>query len=145
MPFPTYHAATLEAAIKAALQPLQTVIEVLIEDLRVNRAATEVLILERAAAKADAAELRQKHAADERRIADLKPALERETQDRQTLQAQADRAREAYHAANSRAAKAAASGFKEELRREDVEMELALLKREIEALKARKRRWWWSR
>jgi transposase len=53
----------------------------------------------------------------------LKPALEREVRDRRSLQTQADLAREAHHAANERAAKASASSFREELRREDVEAE----------------------
>lgn len=144
-PVATFDAATLEAAIKAGLQPLQTVIEVLTENLRANHAAAEILALERATAQADSAELRQKHTSDEQRIAELKPALERETRDRQTLQAQVDRAREEYHAANARTARAAAAGFQQELRREDVETEIAQLKREIEALKFRKRRWWWPR
>jgi hypothetical protein len=61
--------------------------------------------------------------------------------DRRSLQTQADLAREAHHVANERAAKASASSFREELSREDVETEIAQLRREIETLKARKRRW----
>jgi hypothetical protein len=73
----------------------------------------------------------------------LKPALEREVRDRRSLQTQADLSRETHRAASERAARASASSFKEELRREDVEAEIAQLRREIETLKARKRRWWW--
>lgn len=136
-------ASTLEAALKAAMQPLQAVIDALLENARASRAAIEVLLLERAAAQTDAAGLREKTTVNEQRIADLTPALEREIRDRRSLQAQADLARDAYHAANERAARASASSFREELRREDVEAEIAHLKREIESLKSRKRRWWW--
>ena len=136
-------AATLEATIKAAVQPLQAVIDALLENARASRAAIEALVFERNAARTDAAGLREKTAINEQQIADLKPALEREVRDRRSLQTQADLAREAHHAASERAARASASGFKEELRREDVEAEIAQLRREIEALKARKRRWWW--
>src|SRR6185312_6976711 len=110
---------------------------------RASRAATEVLLLARAAGRTDAAGLGEKAAINEQQIADLKPALEREVRDRRSLQTQADLAREAHHAANERAAKASASSFREELRREDVEAEIAQLRREIGTLKARKRRWWW--
>lgn len=135
-------AATLEAAVKAAVQPLQKVIDVLVENSRASRAAIETL-LERNAARADVAGLREKATVDEQQIADLKPALEREARDRRSLQTQADLAREAHHAANERAARASASSFREELRREDLEAGIAQLRHEIEALKSRKRRWWW--
>jgi hypothetical protein len=140
---PAIDAATLEAAIKAAILPLQAVIDALLENARASRAAVEALILERNAARTDATGLKEKTAINEQLIADLKPALEREVRDRRSLQTQADLAREAHHAANERAARASASGFREELRREDVEAEIAQLRREIETLKARKRRWWW--
>jgi len=140
---PAIDAATLEAAVKAAIQPLQAVIDVLVENSQASRAAIEVLLLARAAARTDAAGLKEKTAINEQQIADLKPTLEREVRDRRSLQTQADLAREAHHAANERAARASASGFREELRREDVEAEIAQLRREIEMLKARKRRWWW--
>ena len=136
-------AATLEAAIKAAVHPLRAVIDALLENARASRAAVEALILERNAARADTAELREKTTVNEQQIADLKPTLEREVRDRRSLQTQADLAREAHHAASERAARATAAGFREELRREDVEAEIAQLRREIEASKARKRRWWW--
>jgi chromosome segregation ATPase len=136
-------AATLEAAVKAAVQPLQKVIDVLVENSRASRAAIETLLLERNAARADVAGLREKATVDEQQIADLKPALEREARDRRSLQTQADLAREAHHAANERAARASASSFREELRREDLEAGIAQLRHEIEALKSRKRRWWW--
>ncbi|WIM12928.1 hypothetical protein [Enhydrobacter sp.] len=135
-------AVALEAAIKAAVQPLQAIIDALLENARASRAAVEALILERNAARADAAELQENTTVNEQKIADLKPALEREVRDRRSLQTQADLSRQAHHAASERAARASASSFKEELRREDVEAEIAQLRREIETLKARKRRWW---
>jgi hypothetical protein len=142
---PVIDATALEAAIKAAVRPLQAVIDALLENLRASREAIEIMLLERTAARADAAGLREKTKVNEQQIAELKPALERETRDRQTLQLQSDLARGGHHAANERAARASAAGFKEELRREEVEAEIEKLKREIEALKAHKRRWWWSR
>ena len=138
-------AAALETAIKAAMQPLQAVISELSENLRASREATEIMLRERTAARADAAGLREKTTISEQQIAELKPALEREARDRRTLQAQVDQARGAHHAASERAARASAAGFEEELRREELEAEIAKLRREIEGLKARERRWWWSR
>jgi hypothetical protein len=57
VPAAAIDAVTLEAAIKAAVQPLQAVIDALLENARASRAAVEALILERNAARADAAEL----------------------------------------------------------------------------------------
>jgi hypothetical protein len=140
---PAIDASALEAAIRAGMQPLQAVVDALLENARVSRAAIETLVLERNAARTAAAGLKDRTTANEQQIADLKPALEREARDRRTLQTQADLAREGHRAADERAARASASSFREELRREDVEAEIALLKREIESLKSRKRRWWW--
>jgi hypothetical protein len=140
---PAIDASALEAAVRAGVQPLQAVIDALLENARASRAAIETLVLERNAARTAAAGLKDRTTVNEQQIADLKPALEREARDRRNLQTQADLAREGHRAADERAARASASSFREELRREDVEAEIALLKREIETLKSRKRRWWW--
>jgi chromosome segregation ATPase len=139
---PAIDASALESAIRAGVQPLQAVIDALLENARASR-AIETLILERNAAQTAAAGLKDRTTVNEQQIADLKPALERETRDRRSLQTQADLARGGHRAADERAARASASSLREELRREDVEAEIALLKREIETLKSRRRRWWW--
>lgn len=140
---PAIDASALEAAVRAGVQPLQAVIDALLENARASRAAIETLVLERNAAQMAAAGLKDRTTVNEQQIADLKPALEREARDRRNLQTQADLAREGHRAADERAARASASSLREELRREDVEAEIALLKREIETLKSRQRRWWW--
>jgi len=134
-------AAALEAAIKMAVQPLQAVIEALLENARVTSTAIETLVCKRNDAQANAAGVKAGTTAIEQQIADLEPALERETRDRPSLQTQADLAREGRRAADERASRASVSSFREGLRREDVEAEIALLKREIEALKSRQRRY----
>ena len=140
---PAIDASALEAAVRAGVQPLQAVIDALLENARASRAAIETLVLERNAAQMAAAGLKDRTTVNEQQIADLKPALEREARDRRNLQTQAYLALEGHRAADERAARASASSLREELRREDVEAEIALLKREIETLKSRQRRWWW--
>jgi len=57
---PPIDAAAFEAVVKMAVPPLQAVIDLLVEDARASRADVETLRLERDAAWADAAGLREK-------------------------------------------------------------------------------------
>jgi septal ring factor EnvC (AmiA/AmiB activator) len=69
--------------------------------------------------------------------------LDRETQDRRTLQGQADALRDQLAAAQLDAAKATGAANTERAMREAAEARARDLQRQVEALEARPRRRWW--
>lgn len=78
-------------------------------------------------------------------VGPLQALLERESQDRRTLQAQADDLREKLATAQLDAAKATGHANTEQARREAAEKLAADLQRQLEELRqqAARRRWWW--
>jgi hypothetical protein len=73
----------------------------------------------------------------------LQAMLDRETQDRRTLQGQADALRDQLAAAQLDAAKATGAANTERAMREAAEARARDLQRQVEALEARPRRRWW--
>jgi hypothetical protein len=78
-------------------------------------------------------------------IAPIQALLERETNDRRTLQAQADQVRAVLAAAQVERAEAVGVANAEKARREEIEKRLADLQNQLEEMRqqAESRRWWW--
>jgi type IV secretory pathway VirB10-like protein len=76
-------------------------------------------------------------------VAPLQALLERETQDRRTLQGQADALRDQLAAAQLDAAKAHGDARTEAAMREAAEARAKDLQRQLDALQAKPRRRWW--
>ena len=73
----------------------------------------------------------------------LQAMLDRETQDRRTLQGQSDALRDQLAASQLDAAKATGAANTERAKREAAEARAADLQRQVEALQAKPRRRWW--
>ncbi len=137
----------LRAAVGVAVAPLQATIQSLLTDLQKARETIDGLRAEAASHQADVAERRGAAAAKDAQIADLKAALEREVQDHRALRLQIERTRQELRAAEERVVKAKAQTLDGERERDQLQQEIARLKRELIVAESaqKRRRWWWPR
>jgi regulator of replication initiation timing len=75
-------------------------------------------------------------------VQNVRAQIDREVADRRTLQGQADTLRDELAHARLDAARATGAATTEQARREAAEAKAADLQRQVEALEARRRRWW---
>jgi chromosome segregation ATPase len=126
-------------AVAAAVAPLQAIIETLSGELKAARDANDTLREQVATAQAESAALKGKTEA-------LEAALDREVDDRRTLQQQIDHVRRECQAAQERVVQAKVENFDERRRVQTTEDLVTRLKhglREIEQANKRRRWWFW--
>jgi len=126
-------------AVRAAVAPLQAILEAQAADLQNARTTLDATRGALADAQADAA-------AAKARAETLAAQVEREVADRRTLQGQADALRDQLASAQLDAARIKGDATAERAKREAAEARMADLQRQVEALQTQpRRRWWWSR
>ena len=129
---------SLTAPLEAALEKRELANKVL-------QAALDVARAEIAAGQIETAKAQALLEGAKASLAEKAKELERETQDRQTLQQQGDAVRGELHAAQLEAAEYAGKAATQAALREGAEREAQELRRQLEALQARPRRPWWRR
>lgn len=131
-------------AVRAAVAPLQAVLDAQAGELREVRAALDTARADLAAAQADAAAQRAKGDALDGQVHDLRATVERETADRRELQRQADQIRADLRQVERERGERGQEAAEERAKREAAETRAGELQRQLDALQARPRRRWWQ-
>ena len=125
--------------------PLEAAVEKRELANKVLQAALDVARAEIAAGQIETAKAQALLEGAKASLAEKAKELERETQDRQTLQRQADALRERLHAAELAAALANGRADAELAKRDAAEREAGQAQRRLAALEAQPKRPWWRR
>lgn len=133
--------ATVDA-VRAALAPLQAVLEAQAAELQSARTALDAIRGDLADAQAEAAAAQARADTLASEAQNLRAQVEREVADRRTLQGQADALRDQLATAQIERAEAHGIATTERARREAIEARAADLQRQVETLQAKPRRWW---
>lgn len=146
---PPTSAPTLADAVRAALAPLEAALDheraqasALRSELDRVRHERDMLAIKAPGLEAQVQQARHEAVISANSAADAQEALARETQDRRTLQSQADALRDQIGTAQLDAATATGQARTERALREAAEAKARDLQSQLDQLQARRRRWW---